>query len=751
MTLVPDIIVEDPRVLFTQVLADHLPKEERYNLYFTAAKSVGAREPVERELLHFDVDNILDAAPEKIFEVAATAIGVDPKKTAAVMSGHGVQFFVLIPEPITNPKYIDERRETYAIMCEAIDMALKSAGLKGSADPKVWDAKRVMRLPWTENIKANKPTAHAWVIQGTLIAQANPIEAWHKQAEEERVPLAQFRKYPPPETEAVLKGCEFLKYCDENAATLAEEHWFREVGITAHLPNGTEITHERSSRHPSYTRRETQAKIDRALKVGPMTCKGMQAHWQKCGTCKYFRDNLATPLLIHSEDYISTKDTGFHDVAYSEKGKPKYSPNYDDLLKYYVKIHRPMVVNNKIYHWDGKYYQGQPSNVAEVFAESNFKPSVLSYVRAEFSRKVMASEALIGDLKTLEKIKEYKTNFQNGVLDLKTMKLEPHNPRYFFRHILPYDYDPSAKAPRFEQFLDEVTQGDQESILTLKEWGGYCLSGDDYWEQKALVLAGTGRNGKSKYGDLLGKLAGEGHSSCVSLSKLGEPTHAVSMDGMLFNLCEEAAQTSLYQSSFFKAATGGGILRANHKFVDVYEFRNKAKIVINCNEIPASPDKTEALLRRLLIVGFNRTFTEEDDDKELMHKLEVELPGIFNAMIDAYIKAKKRGRITVPAKSRESVKAFQLENDNVLEFMHDELVVLPTYGNKEKVKRSELYTKYKLFHDQNGEGKVLGRSRFFSHLKNHIKDLDKRVGKSREGGYVGEFIFGIEFKREEEF
>jgi putative DNA primase/helicase len=238
----------------------------------------------------------------------------------------------------------------------------------------------------------------------------------------------------------------------------------------------------------------------------------------------------------------------------------------------------------------------------------------------------------------------------------------------------------------------------------------------------------------------------------VSLSKLGDGNHAVMMDGKLFNFCEEAPTYALNHASIFKTATGGeGLLTGYLKYRDNYQFKNTAKIVISCNEIPKSLDKTHALLRRLLIINFNRVFDGDADDKNIMGKLEAELPGIFNSMMTAYLVAKKRGSITTPKKSVQALKEYQLENDCILEFVEEELLVHPTYGDKEGIKKSELYFSYKVFHGNNGEGKVCGRNTFLRNLKAHIKDLSNRESVIKRGHVAERILLGIELKEKAQY
>ncbi len=96
---------------------------------------------------------------------------------------------------------------------------------------------------------------------------------------------------------------------------------------------------------------------------------------------------------------------------------------------------------------------------------------------------------------------ESKTNFSNGVLNTKTSVFtEGHSSDNGFKYVMPYPYDPAAKAPTFEKVLDDFTCGDKELAQQLLEFCGYCLSNDRCWDHKSLLLVGSrGSNGKSTF------------------------------------------------------------------------------------------------------------------------------------------------------------------------------------------------------------------------------------------------------------
>ena len=87
-------------------------------------------------------------------------------------------------------------------------------------------------------------------------------------------------------------------------------------------------------------------------------------------------------------------------------------------------------------------------------------------------------------------------NCANGTIDLKTGKLEPHNPADLITQISPVNYDPEATCPTWDRFLDETVSGRIDVSLYLQQSLGMGLSGD-ISEQILSVWHGDGSNGKN--------------------------------------------------------------------------------------------------------------------------------------------------------------------------------------------------------------------------------------------------------------
>jgi len=84
--------------------------------------------------------------------------------------------------------------------------------------------------------------------------------------------------------EHVMRMCDFMKHCQEDAATLSEHDWYAMITNLAAFEGGTEMIHKLSSPYPGYSENNTQRKINHFLesKTSPITCKTIHEKGYKC-------------------------------------------------------------------------------------------------------------------------------------------------------------------------------------------------------------------------------------------------------------------------------------------------------------------------------------------------------------------------------------------------------------------------------------------------------------------------------------
>ena len=307
-------------------------------------------------------------------------------------------------------------------------------------------------------------------------------------------------------------------------------------------------------------------------------------------------------------------------------------------------------------------------------------------------------------------------NCLNGEVRLRDGRWElgNHNPEHFRTAQIPVHYDPAAKAPRFELFLDQIYDGDadkSQKINATLELMGYTLMTHAKHE-KFVLLKGTGSNGKSKILGTLEALCGTDNISGVQPSKFDSPFQRAHMQYKLANIVTELKQGEIIADAELKAITSGEPATVEHKNKDPFVMRPYATCWFGTNHLPHTRDFSEAFFRRAVVLDLNREFKEHQKDTNLLDKLKAELSGILTLCLDAYAMAMGFG-FTDPPSSKVAKQKWRLETDQVQQFVLESCLMGPSYT----IKSSLLYSGYKSWAFENGIKKTLGSRNFAERLE----------------------------------
>jgi putative DNA primase/helicase len=237
------------------------------------------------------------------------------------------------------------------------------------------------------------------------------------------------------------------------------------------------------------------------------------------------------------------------------------------------------------------------------------------------------------------------------VLDLTTGELEDHNPDEYHRTMVDVPWDPEAECPEIDQFLHEVVDGGD--VATLYRLVAHALY-KDYAAEKAAMLLGNGRNGKSVFLSLVEQFLGEWNVSNQSLRDLNEDEWAANnLVGKLANVHPDLSDQTINQMQMFKKLTGRDTVSADVKFESPVQFENHATLLFACNRMPVLDDDTRGNWRRWLLIDFPNTFEPDDTETEEKHVLmdrltqESELQGLLVRCVEE-ISAWDDGRAWFP-------------------------------------------------------------------------------------------------------
>lgn len=298
-------------------------------------------------------------------------------------------------------------------------------------------------------------------------------------------------------------------------------------------------------------------------------------------------------------------------------------------------------------------------------------------------------------------IDPYMLNVNNGVVDLRTGALHPHNRSYMATNITNVDYDPNATCPEFLRFL-EMTQPNAEHRRYLQRLMGLTMIGEVRDQIFALHI-GSGGNGKGVFLDccafVLGEYATTGQrDSFVRKSNSNRiPADIASFEGKRIVLVDELNDNQKMDTALLKDVTGGGKIKAEAKNVNPWEYTPKFTLHFRTNHMPDLPTD-RSIVRRFRPVRWSveptseqwDTFTSPHHSTPFNYLTKREASGILNWMLEGTRDYLENG-LDVPIDLQLDAIMMLEENDPFLIFMNQ--CTEESVGNK--VDGTQLYKSFR--------------------------------------------------------
>jgi putative DNA primase/helicase len=362
-------------------------------------------------------------------------------------------------------------------------------------------------------------------------------------------------------------------------------------------------------------------------------------------------------------------------------------------------------------------------------------------------------EALKREAKRVEHLdsNRHYINLKNGMLNLKTFKLEPHQKEFYSSIRVPIQFDETATCPTFMKFLEEVFEGDQERIKLTAQIFGYCLTAETR-AQKAFIFFGKGSNGKSVLADVLVQLCGTENVSAVSLKELEHGFSRYELVDKLLNLStENEVGSGGLNTQYFKAVVSGEPIRVERKHEQGFMYKPFCKLVFALNNLPYSKDKSFGFQRRLIIVPFNKTFEGKKADVHLPEKLKEELPGILNFALGGLKELRESQFQFVECKAvKQAIEDYAEKLNPIRKFVNE--TFQPASVNHRVFNRN-IRKRFLDWCEENGHSSQYSQTTFLNTLKDILteKKIPFDIGKSGGQRYIsGIRLVEVEQEAEED-
>lgn len=331
-------------------------------------------------------------------------------------------------------------------------------------------------------------------------------------------------------------------------------------------------------------------------------------------------------------------------------------------------------------------------------------------------------------------------NCDNGVIDLKTGELLPHDRDLLLTKLSPIKYDKNADCPNWKAFMESIFkthtgEADHELINYLQKAIGYSLTGVTK-EQVMFFLFGNGRNGKSTFiniiQDLLGDYGRQTNSDTFLKKRndSGINNDVARLDGARFVSAVESEEGQQLSEALVKQITGGEKMSARFLRQEYFEFTPEFKVFFTTNHKPIVKGSDEGIWRRIMLIPFTVTISKDKIDYDLPDKLAKEMPGVLRWAVEGCMKWQTEG-----LRAPEAVKAATAEYREDMDILAPFIEENCTVNSSVRIEAKSLYENYTKWCYQNNELELKNRA-FYRQLE--IRGFKKEKGTGNKN-----FILGI--------
>jgi putative DNA primase/helicase len=349
-------------------------------------------------------------------------------------------------------------------------------------------------------------------------------------------------------------------------------------------------------------------------------------------------------------------------------------------------------------------------------------------------------------------------NCQNGILDLRTGVLTPHDPDRLMTKITGCDYVPGATHPDWTTALEAVPD-DSRNWFQIRT--GQAITGHTPPDDVILICQGGGSNGKSSVMDSIARAVGKkgGYHTAVSDKALlgnaseGHSTEMMPFMGARLAVLEETPEAKRLDVTRVKKLAGTDQITARKIRQDNVTFATTHSLIINTNFKPLVDETDHGTWRRLAMLCFPFTFRKPGEvctgpndkvgDPNLRQRLRTDeqvAEAVLAWLVEGARKWYASDMILPPPPKRveKDTLDWRRESDLILSFIGDVLV----FDWNSHILARELHEVFNKYLADKGHREWTDRtfvSRFGSHdecTRNSVqrKKIRARDGRSTLGG-----------------
>jgi phage/plasmid-associated DNA primase len=310
----------------------------------------------------------------------------------------------------------------------------------------------------------------------------------------------------------------------------------------------------------------------------------------------HFRRILASDLSLddggQATVLLTLAKTEFVDLFADSVGEHS---SHSEVARAMISTHHFVTLTHskEILIYRGGVYERNAEAIVDSIAErikgSKSYNGFVSEVRGHISRS------------NLKKVDEFdsdptRVHLKDGILNLRTYKVEPETPGYLSFAKVNMRYDRKARCPTIISFIEEVHDNSVDKLHDI-DFIAACLYNKSI--KKSKLDWGDTDSGKTTYQHLVEAALGPENVCHISPQDLENDRFiAYNIVGKLAQLHGDVDKKSLDKSTKFKTTTGGDTIPVQRKHGQPFDYSPRAKPIFAANQIPETKDESDAFFNR---------------------------------------------------------------------------------------------------------------------------------------------------------
>ena len=367
-----------------------------------------------------------------------------------------------------------------------------------------------------------------------------------------------------------------------------------------------------------------------------------------------------------------------------------------------------------------------------------FKNNVMKECRElffdeEFTKKVDSNKDLIA--------------FNNGVLDLITMKFRDGKPEDYISFSTAIDYDTQKQYyeydtwPSVEKFINQVLPDVEVRNYFIKHLATNLVGGNT--AQKFHIMTGSGSNGKSMIMNLTSTALGD-YACTVPISLFTQKRkgsgnaapEVIRLKGRRFVTMQEPDESIALNTGLMKEITSGEKMYARDLFKSGTEFEVQAKFHLACNDKPKINTTDGGTWRRMVVINFVSKFVPNpsaanefplDESIQFLVASKEWATPFLSYLVSVLKEGNGLRKLVAPSKVMEYTSDYRNENDGIAKFMSEKLLPLDETDQITQTDKTMLRRVFKIWMNDND-------------VRLSPTDMEKRVeavyGRYPRGGWT---------------